>query len=1331
MAKNKEKLKKIFLENASPEEKDIYLLKNKIRELEQKPIPEKIIEKTEVVKEVTIPQTGEEIVVKINELELIEPKQIDFVHIKNFPWHIIKDKQGNDLITWGNSLLTIDEVDGNPSVSQVIGMTFPNGSVTDDGDNTVTLDLLTPTTADSTYLKLDQTTPQILFPSLTMRGNALTDGAVYGAEVLPDTGWVYGTNWGGDFATGFTHTGGSGTLSNPVTAVAGTNYKFSWIITNYTSGSLNINFGGMTVNTGGASGSGVVTATSAGAFSLSIPIFSNFAGTIQVSVKEVSSFASSLLTIQNSSSSDILNLRADSTNLFFGLNSGNRLSVGIYNTSLGSNTLALSVGSYNTAGGASALALNTTGNYNSAYGALALASSTTSSLNTANGYKSQYAVTTGASNTSLGANTLTAITNQSNNTAIGSGTLALATSSDNTVVGSGGAPILTSGSGNTGLGKGVFALLTTGSSNTAIGSGVLSKITTASNISAFGINALLNLTTGTSNTAMGQSAAENLTTGTSSVAIGTQALYGARMGTEQVAIGSRSQFNSITGTKNTSVGSASLENLNPPSTRAIGTYTDYSGTVAGTVNVSTTSPHAFAVGTTPGVKIFGSTSYDGVYTVTYIDTTHFYITHSFVASAIAGYVVLDGEGIDNTAVGWSAGKTSTRGSYNTFIGDSAGFNASQSVTASNSTAIGYGAYTTASNQVVIGNTSVTQTLLNGNVGIGTTDLDGTPAIGRLTIKGSTNDGSTNILVGRDSDEANVFSVDTNGMITGSALAVTGTGGTGYITLVSQASNPSAPVAGTLLLHSSTVNGFTRMEQDNEATTNLVIGRDNVFIGKNTSGVTISKGQAVYTTGSTGNVPNIAKAKADSATTMPATGIAMDDILDNAFGQIMILGVLANFDTSAFSTGDQLYLSPTTAGELTATRPSGTTNFVQLLGRVLVDGIGNGSLQVTIAPFIGNSETGTNAATWTGTNITLGGSLGLTGTRVVKGWFTDIESTNMPTVGGTSLSSTFEALANKATGFGTLNDTLYPTTQAVATYVAAQVVGLLDYRGSYDASTNLFPATGGSGILGAILKGDFYIVSVAGTLGGTAVTAGDLIIALVDTPAQTASNWDLISNELGYTPANNVLSNLGTVAINTSLVSDTDSTDSIGSTGVRWLKGWFDDMETTNMPTVGGTAILTSLTAPQFTTIELGHASDTTLARVSAGVISVEGVTIPTISSTSTLTNKRINPRLVTAASYTTDTGTSLDVSTCDQFEITAQAGALLFNAPGGTPVGGNKLIIRIKDDGTARALTYNAVFRAMGVALPSTTVLSKTLYMGFIYNATDTKWDLVASAQEA
>ncbi len=157
----------------------------------------------------------------------------------------------------------------------------------------------------------------------------------------------------------------------------------------------------------------------------------------------------------------------------------------------------------------------------------------------------------------------------------------------------------------------------------------------------------------------------------------------------------------------------------------------------------------------------------------------------------------------------------------------------------------------------------------------------------------------------------------------------------------------------------------------------------------------------------------------------------------------------------------------------------------------------------------------------------------------------------------------------------------------------------------------------------------------------------------------------------------------------------------------------------------------TLTSPTLTTPALGTPASGTLTNCvglpAAGVLN----TAATLTNTQTLTNKRINPRIVSAASYTTDTGTSLDVSTCDQFEITAQAGALLFNAPGGTPVGGQKLTIRIKDNATARALTWNAVFRAMGTALPSTTVLSKTLYLDFIYNSTDTKWDLISSAQEA
>lgn len=87
------------------------------------------------------------------------------------------------------------------------------------------------------------------------------------------------------------------------------------------------------------------------------------------------------------------------------------------------------------------------------------------------------------------------------------------------------------------------------------------------------------------------------------------------------------------------------------------------------------------------------------------------------------------------------------------------------------------------------------------------------------------------------------------------------------------------------------------------------------------------------------------------------------------------------------------------------------------------------------------------------------------------------------------------------------------------YADGLVVGLLDDRGTYNASSNTFPTTGGSGSGGAILKGDIWYVGTAGTLGGKAVAIGDSFRALVDSPGQTAGNWSLLSSNLSYVPEN--------------------------------------------------------------------------------------------------------------------------------------------------------------------------------------------------------------------
>ena len=106
------------------------------------------------------------------------------------------------------------------------------------------------------------------------------------------------------------------------------------------------------------------------------------------------------------------------------------------------------------------------------------------------------------------------------------------------------------------------------------------------------------------------------------------------------------------------------------------------------------------------------------------------------------------------------------------------------------------------------------------------------------------------------------------------------------------------------------------------------------------------------------------------------------------------------------------------------------------------------------------------------------------------------------------------------------------------------------------------------------------------------------------------------------------------------------------------------------------------------------------------------------------------PSVQSVASSATVTPTAND----DLVVITAQAAALTLAAPTGTPVEGQALMIRIKDDGTARGITWTSGaggYRAIGVTLPTTTVISKTTYVGLIYNSTDSRWDAIGVTTEA
>jgi len=134
-------------------------------------------------------------------------------------------------------------------------------------------------------------------------------------------------------------------------------------------------------------------------------------------------------------------------------------------------------------------------------------------------------------------------------------------------------------------------------------------------------------------------------------------------------------------------------------------------------------------------------------------------------------------------------------------------------------------------------------------------------------------------------------------------------------------------------------------------------------------------------------------------------------------------------------------------------------------------------------------------------------------------------------------------------------------------------------------------------------------------------------------------------------------------------------------------------------------------------IELGHASDTTLSRSAAGVLAVEGVVIPSISSTDTLTNKRPQPR---TNSTTTAATLAPSLATANVYFRTTQTATLTIEAPIGTPVIGETILFYI-DSVAAQTLTINATYIAFGAAFPATTTAGKTFMMSCQFNGTNWK----------
>lgn len=118
-------------------------------------------------------------------------------------------------------------------------------------------------------------------------------------------------------------------------------------------------------------------------------------------------------------------------------------------------------------------------------------------------------------------------------------------------------------------------------------------------------------------------------------------------------------------------------------------------------------------------------------------------------------------------------------------------------------------------------------------------------------------------------------------------------------------------------------------------------------------------------------------------------------------------------------------------------------------------------------------------------------------------------------------------------------------------------------------------------------------------------------------------------------------------------------------------------------------------------------------------------TVATSGSYADLSNKPtyFAPRSISAATAPTLTP---NADLYDVVSLTAQATALAIAAPSGTPLDGQNLTIRFRDNGVSRTLTWDGIYSGYTSDLAAATVVNMTMIYRFMFNASTNKWDLFA-----
>lgn len=310
-----------------------------------------------------------------------------------------------------------------------------------------------------------------------------------------------------------------------------------------------------------------------------------------------------------------------------------------------------------------------------------------------------------------------------------------------------------------------------------------------------------------------------------------------------------------------------------------------------------------------------------------------------------------------------------------------------------------------------------------------------------------------------------------------------------------------------------------------------------------------------------------------------------------------------------------------------------------------------------------------------------------------------------------------------------------------------------YGTNFGGSTAWFSTQSDSGFFTNIVSGDpaglnmgqaFLVFrSRGGVDAPTAVQAGDGIITIAglcfDSDGVIANNangqvlWAPLQTKAGTPTSGDVpqiahlgvgVGGVGTIQYNSAKQIGFFEATPISKPTVSGARvGNIPGLENT-LSTLASLGLITNSTsAGNYTLPTADGTNGQALTTNGTGTVSWTSVGNVTTTGTQTLTNKRIQPRVSSAASG----DISPAVSTADIYIRTGLTANATINAPTGTPVQGEKLTFRIKDNGTSRTLTWNAIYKETSTAtLPIGTIPGSTYYISAIYNAADTSWDVLA-----